>query len=83
MASTVNFSGPVDGDLLKRAKVIAAKTGTSVNQLNALPTDQTGPSEIQWHRWDQEDRRLGKRFGDGSFRSGRCCERAARSGRRS
>jgi hypothetical protein len=86
MASTVNFTGSVDGDLLKRAKVIAAKTDTSVNtllnavlrhlvenfeaaestgnqnfkvllepdsithnmvnQLNAVPSDQTGPSEI-------------------------------------
>lgn len=33
MASTVNFTGAVDRDLLKRAKVIAAKTGTSVNAL--------------------------------------------------
>ena len=33
MASTVNFTGPVDGDLLKRAKVIAVKTDMSVNTL--------------------------------------------------
>lgn len=33
MASTVNFTGAVDRDLLKRAKVIAAKTDTSVNAL--------------------------------------------------
>lgn len=33
MASTVNFTGAVDRDLLKRAKVIAAKTDTSVNVL--------------------------------------------------
>lgn len=33
MASTVNFTGSVDRDLLKRAKVIAAKTDTSVNAL--------------------------------------------------
>ncbi|GAB2881504.1 hypothetical protein GCM10027046_07250 [Uliginosibacterium flavum] len=33
MASTVNFTGSVDRDLLKRAKVIAAKTETSVNAL--------------------------------------------------
>lgn len=33
MASTVNFTGAVDRNLLKRAKVIAAKTETSVNAL--------------------------------------------------
>jgi hypothetical protein len=33
MASTVNFTGSVDRELLKRAKVIAAKTNTSVNAL--------------------------------------------------
>lgn len=33
MATTVNFTGAVDRDLLKRAKVIAAKTETSVNAL--------------------------------------------------
>ncbi|MBK7357574.1 hypothetical protein [Propionivibrio sp.] len=33
MASTVNFTGSVDRDLLKRAKVIAAKSDTSVNAL--------------------------------------------------
>jgi hypothetical protein len=33
MAFTVNFTGAVDRDLLKRAKVIAAKTDTSVNAL--------------------------------------------------
>jgi hypothetical protein len=33
MANTVNFTGSVDGDLLKRAKVIAAKTDTSVTAL--------------------------------------------------
>lgn len=33
MASTVNFTGAVDRDLLKRAKVIAAKSDTSVNAL--------------------------------------------------
>lgn len=33
MSSTVNFTGAVDRDLLKRAKVIAAKTDTSVNAL--------------------------------------------------
>lgn len=31
--ATVNFTGAVDRDLLKRAKVIAAKTDTSVNAL--------------------------------------------------
>ena len=31
--ATVNFTGSVDRDLLKRAKVIAAKTDTSVNAL--------------------------------------------------
>ena len=31
--ATVNFTGAVDRDLLKRAKIIAAKTGTSVNAL--------------------------------------------------
>lgn len=30
---TVNFTAAVDRDLLRRAKVIAAKTGTSVNAL--------------------------------------------------
>ena len=33
MSSTVNFTGAVDRDLLKRAKVIAAKSDTSVNAL--------------------------------------------------
>ena len=33
MATTVNFTGAFDRDLLKRAKVIAAKTDTSVNAL--------------------------------------------------
>jgi len=33
MANTVNFTGAVDRDLLKRAKVIAAKADTSVNAL--------------------------------------------------
>lgn len=33
MANTTNYTGSVDRDLLKRAKVIAAKTDTSVNAL--------------------------------------------------
>lgn len=33
MSNTTNFTGVVDRDLLKRAKVIAAKSGTSVNAL--------------------------------------------------
>jgi len=33
MSTTVNFTGAVDRDLLKRAKVIAAKTETSINAL--------------------------------------------------
>ena len=33
MAQTVNFTGAVDRDLLRRAKVVAAKTDTSVNAL--------------------------------------------------
>lgn len=33
MAETVNFTGAVDRDLLKRAKVVAAKSDTSVNAL--------------------------------------------------
>lgn len=33
MAATVNFTGSVDRDLLRRAKVIAAKSETSVNAL--------------------------------------------------
>lgn len=33
MSSTVNFTGSVDRDLLRRAKVIAAKSDTSVNAL--------------------------------------------------
>ena len=33
MAATVNFTGAVDRDLLKRAKIIAAKTDTSVNAI--------------------------------------------------
>jgi len=33
MSNTVNFTGAVDRDLLKRAKVIAAKSDTSVNAL--------------------------------------------------
>lgn len=33
MALTVNFTGSVDRDLLRRAKVIAAKSDTSINAL--------------------------------------------------
>jgi hypothetical protein len=33
MADTVNFTGSVDRNLLKRAKIIAAKSDTSVNAL--------------------------------------------------
>lgn len=33
MAGTVNFTGAVDRELLKRAKIIAAKTDTSVNAI--------------------------------------------------
>jgi len=33
MTNMVNFTGSVDRDLLKRAKIIAAKTDTSVNAL--------------------------------------------------
>lgn len=33
MADTVNFTGSVDRDLLKRAKILAAKSDTSVNAL--------------------------------------------------
>ena len=33
MAANVNFTGSVDRDLLKRAKVIAAKADTSINAL--------------------------------------------------
>ena len=34
MGNTVNFTGSVDRDLLKRAKVITAKSDTSVNALS-------------------------------------------------
>jgi len=38
MAESVNFTGSVDRDLLKRAKILAAKSDTSVNALfNAEP----------------------------------------------
>ncbi len=33
MTQTVNFTGAVDRELLKRAKVIAAKSDTSINAL--------------------------------------------------
>ncbi|WP_321859196.1 hypothetical protein [Paraburkholderia tropica] len=33
MAETVNFTGAVDRDLLRRAKILAAKSDTSVNAL--------------------------------------------------
>lgn len=33
MAATVNFTGAVDRDLLKRAKVVAAMSETSINAL--------------------------------------------------
>lgn len=33
MANTVNFTGSVDRELLKRAKIVAAKSDTSVNAL--------------------------------------------------
>ena len=32
-STTVNFTGAIDRDLLRRAKIIAAKTDTSVNAL--------------------------------------------------
>ena len=66
MATTVNFTGSVERDLLRRAKIIAAKTDTSVNALfNAelrylvpLPTgeialawDITPPGAVQSLRW--------------------------------
>ena len=31
--TTVNFTGAIDRDLLKRAKIVAAKSDTSVNAL--------------------------------------------------
>ena len=31
--TTVNFTGTIDRDLLKRAKIVAAKSDTSVNAL--------------------------------------------------
>lgn len=31
--ATINFTGAVDRDLLRRAKILAAKTNTSVNAL--------------------------------------------------
>lgn len=33
MSATVNFTGAVDRELLKRAKIIAAKSDTSINAL--------------------------------------------------
>jgi len=33
MAETVNFTGAVDRELLKRAKILAAKSDTSINAL--------------------------------------------------
>lgn len=33
MAATVNFTGSVDKELLKRAKIIAAKSDTSINAI--------------------------------------------------
>jgi len=33
VAETVNFTGSVDRDLLKRAKILAAKSNTSINAL--------------------------------------------------
>lgn len=33
MSPTINFTGSVDRDLLKRAKIIAAKSETSINAL--------------------------------------------------
>lgn len=33
MVATVNFTGSVDRDLLKRAKIIAAKSDTSINAI--------------------------------------------------
>ena len=33
MAETVNFTGAVDRELLKRAKIVAAKSETSINAL--------------------------------------------------
>ncbi len=59
MAETVNFTGSVDRDLLKRAKVIAAKSDTSINALfNAELRYLVETFEAAEHRGNQNFRTL-------------------------
>jgi hypothetical protein len=50
MESTAKFTGSVDRDLLRRAKIIAAKTDTSIASLfNAELRDPTSDPTSQHH----------------------------------
>lgn len=69
MGTTVNFTGAVDRDLLKRAKIIAAKTDTSVNALfnaelrHLVETFETAESSGNQNFKVLLDFSLGKRTG--------------------
>lgn len=75
MSSTVNFTGAIDRDLLKRAKVIAAKTDTSVNALfNAELRHLVETFESAEHSGNQNfkvllDFSLGRLAGDDAMRA--------------
>ena len=75
MLSTVNFTGAIDRDLLKRAKVIAAKTDTSVNALfNAELRHLVETFESAEHSGNQNfkvllDFSLGRLAGDDAMRA--------------
>lgn len=75
MATTVNFTGAIDRDLLKRAKVIAAKTDTSVNALfNAELRHLVETFESAEHSGNQNfkvllDFSLGRLAGDAAMRA--------------
>jgi hypothetical protein len=75
MVGTVNFTGAVDRDLLKRAKVIAAKTDTSVNALfNAELRHLVETFEAAESSGNQNFRRLldfslGRLSGDNAMRA--------------
>jgi len=75
MASTVNFTGAVDRDLLKRAKIIAAKSDTSVNalfnaELRHLVETFEGAEATDNHNYPLLlDFSLGRRTGDNAMRA--------------
>ena len=74
MSSTVNFTGAVDRDLLKRAKIVAAKADTSVNALfnaelrHLVETYEAGESSGNQNFRVLLDFSLGRRASDDAMR---------------